>query len=217
MIFIETKELLEEFFKKNGSLAVGSKLINVDNLKILRKKQDLQSLPNEYGCYFIFSTLSPEKVPCFNDDGYKCFENELSHIDGVFRCIYGGKGGKIRGRVSKHLFSNHTLLKIKNGVNEKVSSTGSLSLAYVTSKEVSDFKIEKNNLKPFGKSVKKISKVQDANGVYFLNGINVEEESWSGVLFGVIAITTDSELGKILIEQAFVQENGMPPLCKRFG
>ena len=125
----------------------------------------------------------------------------------------------------QHLFNSHTLLKIKqvNSKNKSLSGTGAMSLESISAKEAEALSVshrfypDKQKLKPVKKSLHPGSHRKLGEEGYFINGIDITEEQWVKYKFAICVIETDTELGKILIEEAFAKQNGRPPLCRRHG
>lgn len=219
-----------ESFLEDEKLKVGGRYINADSLMILSDKSDLKPIGgNQEGCYFIFSTLPEEEIPTFSKDGYRGYKATLEKDGYIFRCLYNGKGGHLRERLQEHLFNTKTLKKILSPdyKNNNISGTGAMSLEAMSEAQAKSLELNnkfdpaKHKLKTISKAFKKEthqSAHQNYEGKDFLiNGIDITEEQWSDVKFAVIVVKTDSEFGKILIEEAFAAENGRPPLCRRHG
>ncbi len=224
-VFLSTAPAVDKFLSE-FDLTIGGDLIGPASLKILRTPDDLDVIPNQQmGCYFIFSTLTEEQVPNLSADDYRCFERSIEKDGLTFRCLYNGKGANTRERLMVHLFNKSTRAKALNSADGriKISSTGAMSLDVIDREDIrtletrSQLGRSKHLLKKVKKSLQVPSNVQHDPEGYFVNGIDIREEKWSGVSWAVCTIVTDSEFGKILIEEAFARKNGRPPLCRRHG
>ncbi len=220
---VSTKEVLQTIWDK-VDLTIGGKLLGKNNFTLLQKKSDLNFIESSMeGCYFIFSNLPKDKVPAMSFDGYQCYDKELIIGDEVFHCIYNGKGNKVKERLKVHLFNSHTLKKVDEGRAKTISGTGAMSLVSLPKEEFDRLEREKkydpvkHKLKPVSKSIQNVSLDKRLNDLYFLNGIDISEAPWVNYKFGIIVLQSDSEFGKILIEEAFCAFNGRPPLCRRHG
>lgn len=211
-----------ETFLAEGYIEFNGKYLNADNLIILKKESDLDAIPyGIMGCYFIFSNIPKERIPVFSKDGFKCYDQSLIKKDGIdFRCLYNGKG-EIHQRIKHHLFCSQTYLKASQNEASRISDTGGISLEAISHEQYE--KLKSAGKIPKNPNIKKSKFIQQEsifkgfpNG-YFLNGINIEEEHWKNYQFAILPIQTDSELGKILIEESFAHINGRPPLCRRHG
>ncbi|MCO4793893.1 MAG: hypothetical protein KC493_09280 [Bacteriovoracaceae bacterium] len=224
-IFVPTNDEIIKF-RNLYNLSIGGELFNSSSLRALRSKSDLDSIGSgQQGCYFIFSNIPENEIPTFSDDGYKAYKPCI-HLDGVeYRCLYNGKGQKVKERLYQHLFNAHTLDKIKSKdfKNKTLSGTGALSLTAITKELAIElekrgiYNPSKQRLKPVDKRIRPGSPDSFKDKFVFLNGIDITESPWINYSFAVVVIKTDSEFGKILIEEAFASQNGRPPLCGRHG
>ena len=143
----------------------------------------------------------------------------------IFRCLYNGKGNKIKERLYQHIFNNHTINKIESEIhkNSVISGTGAMSLNAISQSKLNEmenkkqYDPKKHKLKPLPKSLHSDSNIKYEGKSFLLNGIDITEAPWSNYLFAVCVVKTESEFGKILIEEAFSRINGRPPLCRRHG
>ncbi len=220
---VKTNDILQVIWER-VDLRIGGSLIGESNLKLLKRKSDLEYIESGMeGCYFIFSNIPKDKVPVLSSDGYRCFDKELKVGDEIFHCLYNGKGKKVKERLKVHLFNSHTLKKVDEGKAKTISGTGAISLVSLPKEEFQRLEREgkyvpsKHKLKPVAKSIQKESLDKREGDAFFLNGIDISEEMWSKYKFGVIVLKSDNEFGKILIEEAFCAFNGRPPLCRRHG
>ena len=222
---IPTDEQIKLFLDRHD-LSIGGKYFNASNLRVVARREDLNAIGSgQVGCYFIFSTMKENEIPCISVDGYKGYQKSMQIGEDSFRCLYNGKGLKIKERLFQHIFNNHTLEKIKSSKNKNstISGTGALSLDTITQEEA--LRLEeakmyypaKHKLKPIKKGLHPDSHLKLEDKCYFLNGIDIEEQRWKKYKFAICVIKTDSEFGKILIEEAFAVQNGRPPLCRRHG
>ncbi len=222
---IETENQIHQFLKTND-LSIGGALFNKDNLKVLNHRDDLKGIGSaQPGCYFIFSTIPETEIPTISVDGYKGYQPFIEKEGEVYRCLYNGKGQKLKERLQQHLFNSHTLEKVlsKDFKNNKLSGTGAMSLDSISLEEALEFEKNglfipsKQKLKPVQKALHPDSHLKLEGQQFFLNGIDITEEKWSKYKFAVCVVKTDSEFGKILIEEGFAVQNGRPPLCRRHG
>ncbi|MBN8542374.1 MAG: hypothetical protein J0L82_18430 [Deltaproteobacteria bacterium] len=224
-IFLPTAEAVDKFLSE-FDLTIGGNVIGPNSLTIVKKPEDLESIPSQQmGCYFIFSTLTEQQIPNLSADDYACHKRWIDKDGLRFRCLYNGKGAQTRERLAVHLFNNSTREKVLNseGGEVKVSGTGAMSLDVISEADVRIL-VERNQLdrnkhwlKKIEKSIRRYSHVRHHPDGYFLNGIDIREDKWSKVTWAVCTVETDSEFGKILIEEAFARKNGRPPLCRRHG
>lgn len=221
---VETKAAITQIIN-NGVVDLGGKYLNSENLVVLQNSKSLNFIESaSEGCYFIFSTLPLEKIPVMSLDGDKNYTNNYLIKDGVkYHCLYNGKANSVKERLKVHLFNSHTLEKVASGKADTISGTGAMSLVSVSEEEVTKLQSEKkydpfkHKLKPVRKSIQPCSLDQREGHKYFLNGIDITEAPWNQYQFAVIVLRSDSEFGKMLIEEAFCVKNGRPPLCKRHG
>jgi hypothetical protein len=208
----------------DGFLTYSGKYINEKNLVHLKSEIDLNFIDTAMmGCYFIFSNIPKENVPLFSKDGYLCYDKTIIK-DGIeYRCLYNGKSEKVKERLKVHLFNSHTLEKINSGLAKTISGTGAMSLVSLSQNDLNvlekskHYMPSKHKLKPVEKSLQPDSLDKREGHAYFLNGIDITEKDWQIYNFAVLVLKSDSEFGKILIEEAFCKLNGRPPLCRRHG
>jgi hypothetical protein len=220
---IKTKDIIDQIIS-TGVVDFNGKFINATNLVLLQNVKSLEFIESSMeGCYFIFSDLPKEKIPVLSKDGFKCHELSIEKDGTHFRCLYNGKGNSVKERLKVHLFNSHTLEKIKQGKAKTISGTGAMSLvslpkdAFDVLEREGKYIPSKHNLKPVEKSIQDCAIDKREGHQFFLNGIDIKEDPWSGYKFAVIVLKSDSEFGKILIEEAFCEKNGRPPLCRRHG
>lgn len=216
---LDTNWILESFHKEYD-LKIGGKIFNSTNLEILEDVEQFNKIPNKYGCYFIFSKLPETEIFTFNN--YNCFKSSILKNKNKFGCIYNGKAKNLKTRIKNHLYHKNTKTKIINGEVDKISLTGCLSLESIKKSEIKRlFKKGKLSKEPNYDYLKHSRKLSIENrkfidqDSYLLNGINIFENKWSKGSFGLIILTTESSLGASMIEEAFRQKNGIPPLCKK--
>ena len=207
-------------------MRIGGDVIGSASLVKITVPEDLAWLANKLeGCYFIFTSMLEKTIPCLSSDGYKCFQNSIEKDGVAYRCLYNGKGKGIRERLTTHLFNESTLNKALSCENAKIniSDTGALSLDTMDEsqaqllKKRGQYDSNKCRLKRVRKSIQAGSHLQHDEKLYFLNGIDIREPHWHDVSWAVCVVQTDSEFGKILVEEAFSRKNGRPPLCRRHG
>jgi hypothetical protein len=224
-LFLSTSSLVDEFLSMYD-MTVGGGIINSSSLHLIRTPEDLDSIPNgQEGCYFIFSTLSEAQIPCFSEDNYKCHQRSIEKDCLTFRCLYNGKGKKTKERLMSHLFNKCTLKKAVGCADAeiRISDTGAMSLDVMDEAQARIlearrlFDSNKCKLKKVLKTIQPCSHLRHEGKLYFLNGIDIRESQWNKVTWAICTIRTDSEFGKILIEEAFARKNGRPPLCRRHG
>jgi hypothetical protein len=222
---IPTQYLIDRFLE-DKDLSIGGRIFNQENLKVLKSKSDLASIGScQQGCYFIFSTLEEFEIPSISVDGYQAYSKYIEKDGEKFRCLYNGKGQHIKERLQLHLFNSHTLTKVlsENHKAKTISGTGALSLETISAQqakkleELGKYFPSKHKLKPVQKALHVDSHLKLEDQQFFLNGIDITEEQWAKYKFAVVVIKTNSEFGKILIEEAFATKNKRPPLCRRHG
>lgn len=219
---VETKSLIAKIIE-SGVVNYGGPYFNSENIRVLNSVEDLNFIPMTLnGCYFIFSTIPVEKLPIMSVKGSETYQKNCIEKDGqVFRCLYNGKGD-VKGRLKLHLFNPFTPSKIE-GTDQTISGTGAMSLNSLPQSKFDELEAkkqyypEKHKLKPVRKSIQPESHDQREGHAYFLNGIDITEEPWNQYKFAIVVLDSDSEFGKILVEEAFCEINGRPPLCKRHG
>jgi hypothetical protein len=220
---VKTDDVISQFLA-SGQVEFNGPYINSNNLILLEGVRSLDFLEaGMEGCYFIFSTIPEELIPVLSKDGLKCYRQYLEK-DGIkYRCLYNGKGNNIRERLKLHLYNPFTLEKIKNNPGKTISGTGAMSLSshpaevFTELEKKGQFNPAKHKLKPVEKSIQECSIEKRQGHQYFLNGIDIHESPWNSYKFAMLIVRSDSEFGKILIEEAFCLKNGRPPLCKRHG
>lgn len=220
---VETNKLIESFLSSKV-VDFNGPFLNSDNLVVLRNIESLDFIETGMiGCYFIFSDMPVEMIPVLGQDGLKCYENYIEKDGTKFRCLYNGKGNSVKERLKLHLFNPFTLEKINKGLAKTISGTGAMSLesypeeVFKELQKAGKYDPSKHKLKPVEKSIQDTSLDKREGHLYFMNGIDIVEEKWKQYQFAVIVLKSDSEFGKILIEESFSVKNGRPPLCKRHG
>lgn len=224
-VSIPTSKIIDDFLQTND-MAIGGSVINSNSLTIIRNPEDLGWIPNgQEGCYFIFCTLPETHIPCFSESGYLGYKREIIKDGKAFRCLYNGKGEKTKERLMNHIFSKATISKASapGAGHVRISDTGAMSLEAIDEDQVKHLQLYNQfdpgrlRLKKVSKAVQLCSHVRYSGKVYLLNGIDIREPQWAEATWAVCVVRTDSEFGKILIEEAFARENGRPPLCRRHG
>ena len=220
---IETKEIIRKILS-SGIVDLNGSFLNQDTLVILKEEKDLDFIESGMeGCYFIFSNLPKESVPVLSINGYECYEKTIQKEGLEFGCLYNGKGKSVKERLKVHLFNSNTLEKVKKGNAKTISGTGAMSLISLAQEDFDQLEKEKkydpskHKLKPVEKSIQPETIDKREGHAFFLNGIDITESQWKDHKFAVIVLKSDSEFGKILIEEAFCEKNGRPPLCRRHG
>ena len=107
-----------------------------------------------------------------------------------------------------------------DGLVNSVPTTGAMSLETISENEIKQLISNKIiNTEPKYSYLKKSERLHKENNLkkveeptFLYNGINALESHWKPFKFGVIIIETDNKMGMLLIEEAFREINGKPPL-----
>ena len=222
-----------KFLKAIKKVKIPNSRLNKVNFITLKKKEDLDKIPNGGGCYWIWTNepikhvLHKHKLPRKINNG-EIIYNGIAKDDVKGRILHHLFGEENAGwsGISVDIYKGETISHRKKAMAEKGK------VPYIISKETAKRKNSKKGIKKGDKILvplpirtkelllklflseeeKEYITASSAKIFYFRNGIDITEEKHKNYEFKVYFITGLSSLYLEYIEKEW-RKNGLPRLC----